>query len=297
MVERPFELPFESLIKEARSISVYDGNNEKTALQPWLVEVNDIILLTNPGPQRAYIFNIIMSKIQGPARQVIQRIINPNWESMRAALIANFGVTEPYTALVNEIHRVSFNPNIDIVYDKLSKLLNKLNTKYTLEDNPNQNSEFNPARNEKLVLHRFKGCISEYKAYLIESRNCASLNEAYNLLKSIEMCNPQSYERKRNNNRNQSNNYNPSYQRPSYNRNNYNHNNSSTQNQNYNQRRLNFPQFRHFHQGFGVSSSTQNRLNQNQNNNFRFEQENQNRAEPMEVEQNFLMEASEIHYL
>ncbi|CAD7087800.1 unnamed protein product [Hermetia illucens] len=69
MVERPFELPFESLIKEARSISVCDGNNEKTALQPWLVEVNDIILLTNPGPQRAYIFNIIMSKIQGPARQ------------------------------------------------------------------------------------------------------------------------------------------------------------------------------------------------------------------------------------
>ncbi|CAD7078786.1 unnamed protein product [Hermetia illucens] len=64
MVERPFELPFESLIKEARSISVYDGNNEKTALQPWLVEVNDIILLTNPGPQRAYISNIIMSKIQ-----------------------------------------------------------------------------------------------------------------------------------------------------------------------------------------------------------------------------------------
>ncbi|XP_037911948.1 uncharacterized protein LOC119652083 [Hermetia illucens] len=105
MVERPFELPFESLIKEARSISVYDGNNEKTALQPWLIEVNDIILVTNPGPQRAYIFNIIMSKIQGPARQVIQRIINPNWESMRAALIANFGVTEPYTALVNEIHR------------------------------------------------------------------------------------------------------------------------------------------------------------------------------------------------
>ncbi|CAD7094240.1 unnamed protein product [Hermetia illucens] len=71
MVERPFELPFESLIKEARSISVYDGNNEKTALQPWLVEVNDIILLTNPGPQRAYIFNIIMSKIQGPARQIL----------------------------------------------------------------------------------------------------------------------------------------------------------------------------------------------------------------------------------
>ncbi|CAD7079171.1 unnamed protein product [Hermetia illucens] len=72
MVERPFELPFESLIKEARSISVYDGNNEKTALQPWLVEVNDIILLTNPGPQRAYIFNIIMSKIQGPARQYVK---------------------------------------------------------------------------------------------------------------------------------------------------------------------------------------------------------------------------------
>ncbi|CAD7091739.1 unnamed protein product [Hermetia illucens] len=76
MVERPFELPFESLIKEARSISVYDGSNEKTALQPWLVEVNDIILLTNPGPQTAYIFNIIMSKIQGPARQCTSKAID-----------------------------------------------------------------------------------------------------------------------------------------------------------------------------------------------------------------------------
>ncbi|CAD7077813.1 unnamed protein product [Hermetia illucens] len=104
MVERPFE----SLIKEARSISVYDGNNEKTALQPWLVEVNDIILLTNAGPQRAYIFNIIMSKIQGPARQVIQRIMNPNWESMRAALIANFGVTGEGYLLINN-NKLYFN--------------------------------------------------------------------------------------------------------------------------------------------------------------------------------------------
>ncbi|XP_037915092.1 transcription factor mef2A-like [Hermetia illucens] len=188
----PLELPFQELIKEARRLPVYTGHSSEYSLNTWIDEVNTLLALTQPGNEQSYIFRLILHRIQGAARDAIQKVSEQNWQNIKAALIFTFG-----------------------------------------------------------------SLIPEYKAYLLEIRNCTTLNQAYSILSEVRQ-NIDNDNQPRNNNNNYHNNPRNSHRN---NQNQRNNNNRPSHNYNNNHRQ------------------TDNRQNFNQNpryNNYRFNNRNNN---------------------
>lgn len=320
----PLELPFQELIKEARRLPVYTGHSSEYSLNTWIDEVNTLLALTQPGNEQSYIFRLILHRIQGAARDTIQKVSEQNWQNIKAALIFTFGVNESYSSIINKIHRVSnSNRSIDDIYTTLNSLLNKLNTKFIQDPQQATHIEFSPIRNESLVINKFKSLIPEYKAYLLEIRNCTTLDQAYNILSEVRQNidndnqprnnnnnyhnNPRNSHRnnqnQRNNNNRPSHNYNNNHrqtdnrqnfnQNPRYNNYRFNNRNNNNRPNNYNNQNNHNSQNQnrqqhHYHQNNRTESMQVDNSNQYRRNNY-----NQNQVqEPMDV--NFQETASEI---
>ncbi|XP_037926244.1 GATA zinc finger domain-containing protein 14-like [Hermetia illucens] len=239
MAEQQMPLNFAEILKEVRKLLIYNGDNSEYALTTWLEETSTLLQLVQTRSQQLYILRLILYKLQGEARSVAQKIQDPTWNTIRHILVTTFGVHETYGILVNRIHKVS-SRNIGDAYHNLNKLLNKLNTKFVLDPQRELHLEFNSIRNENLVLNKFKSLLPEYKAYLIEMKDCEKLSQAYNLLREMEQNNQYRNNNYQNNNNYQTNSHsNNRYSNSRQNNNRYNNHsnifqNGSNNNQNFN---------------------------------------------------------------
>lgn len=86
-------LEFDDLLKEARRLPTYTGDDETTSLNTWLDEVNTLLSLTPPGDQKSYIFRLILHKLQN----TIQEIPQPTWENVKQQLMSTFGISETHS--------------------------------------------------------------------------------------------------------------------------------------------------------------------------------------------------------
>lgn len=310
MVEQiPLPLDFGELIKEARKLPTYTGNNREYSLTTWLEEATSLLQLVQPGDQQSYVLRLILYKLQGEARHVVQKLPNPTWNTVKNILLSTFGVHETYSTIVNRIHKVS-SRNIEDTYYKLNKLLNRINTKYVQDPQRESHSEFNPIRNENLVLNKFKSLLPEFKSYLIETRNCETLNQAYNLLREIEQnIDNSNYNNKyKNNSNNHNNNFrnnsNPNSNTNKYQTNRYNNHRPNNNNSNRQYNNSNHYRDRNNNNNNNYNQNSNRNYNRNYNSNNRMETDNSNiyrqnnpNPDPIEpMDTNFQVIASEITY-
>lgn len=304
---------FKDALQEARSIPEYRGD-DKFDLVNFIAEVETVMNLVGEGAQKSYIQRVLISKIQGKALMEIRKIEDKTWDKIKERLKEAFGVEEKYNSLINKVNEVR-NSNIDTLYTELENILNKINTKYHLDDT--KPIEFRPERNESFILSKFRDSLPEYFNVLLTIRNVKTLREAYNLIKANSNTNSNdnvhrnrfrqnnfrsNYQnltypnRNPNSQMNQYNNRNHNSQ-PNHNSNENNSNNSQNNQQNNNnpfsnnQRRNNF--YRNNNRSGNFSQNTRNSQNQsNQTRNSR-----NSRQEPMEVdEENFHLQASKRNY-
>lgn len=319
-------ITFKDALQEARSIPEYRGD-DKFDLVNFIAEVETVMNLIGDGAQKSYIQRVLISKIQGKALMEIRKIEDKTWDKIKERLKEAFGVEEKYNSLINKVNEVR-SSNIDTLYIELENILNKINTKYHLDDT--KPTEFRPERNESFILSKFRDSLPEYFNVLLTMKNVKTLRESYNLIKANSNTNfnsnvhenrnrfrqnnfrsnyqnqtypnrsPNSQVNQYNNNRNHNSqtNHNPNENNSNPSQNNQQNNNQQNNTQqvnsnpfNNNYRRNNF--YRNNNRSGNFSQNTRNSQNHsNQTRNSR-----NSRQEPMEVdEENFHLQASKRNY-
>lgn len=172
-------ITFRDLIKEARSVPIFIGDGTYS-LKNFIDETETILSIVNEEAGKAYLYRILLTKIQGPAGSAIRRIQDQSWDNVKAVLKTSFGVSEHYLHLKEEADKVQ-SKNVSHIYSNLYKLLDKLNLKYQLDDN--KPVEFSPSNNEKSILEKFLNKINRTDSMYLRTKDVKSLEEAYIALK------------------------------------------------------------------------------------------------------------------
>lgn len=256
LINKMTEINVKDLINDARSVPSFRGD-DTFELTNFINEVEAILNSTQDANAKKYLQNILTSKIQGPAAVAIRRIQDNTWDSIKNQLKKSFGVRESYLRLKEEADSIKFH-TVSQIYSDLSKILDKLNLKYKLDDS--KPIEYEIKNNENSILEKFLGKIQRVDSMFIRQKNVTSLEEAYFLLLETGIS-P--------NNQNNKHNF-KSYQ----NNNNYRSNNSgnaSNNVRNFNNRTNNY------NNHSSNRNSDYNHRNNNYNNNYNYNSNNYNR--------------------
>lgn len=299
-------ISIQDLIKEARATPIFDGRDAYT-LRSFINDVETLTSMVNEEGSKAYLYRIFLSKIQGPAAASIRRIQENNWVKVKQQLKLSFGISTSYLHLKEEADQVS-SKNVSQLYYSLSKILDKLNLKFELDEE--QPTEFKPQNNELSILEKFLNKLNRVDSMFLRTKNVKSLEEAYQTLVETGISFPEpriqnlsSFENKtksyKNQNKNWQNNFcrNQSTNQNNYNKNynNYykNHNSGNFPNKNFIGNRNNQ----------NCSQNTRNFRHGNPSGNFNnSNRENFNQPLPMDVDhnsevtENFLLDPPVRHY-
>lgn len=163
------------LITEARAVPIFRGD-DTYELSHFIRETETIIGLTPDQGLKAYLLNILMTKIQGPAAISIRRLETGTWDQVKNQLKRSFGVQQPYLKLKEEADSIKFY-NVSQYYYDLVKVLDKLNLKYRLDDD--SPTEFNTQNNEKSILEKFLNKLPRSDSMFLRIKNVETLEEAF----------------------------------------------------------------------------------------------------------------------
>lgn len=120
---------------------------------------------------------IIKNKLQGAAINTLQRILSPTWETIKTALIQDYGIPETYEQILQDLHRISTR-DIHQLYHQCEEILNKINKKSKLE----LSLVYVPLNNESIILNKFINNLNSNQASVIIAQNIKTLREAYQVL-------------------------------------------------------------------------------------------------------------------
>lgn len=275
-------------LREARNLPPFNGSSEY-ALTNYLRDVNIVLSLVS-DENKPIIKSILANRLQGQALKAIQSLASPTWEQIIVKLREEFGVKQSFFSLRNDAMNINAL-TIEELHQKLDEILNLMNTKYSL--NPEENSMFPPAINERIIFDIYLNFLSlNIKTLLIQNHistiHCAfSYYLANNLLKDV-------YIRGSKNNLKKPSNFNRQKDNGNFPRNNsntYQNDNSFQHNSNPHNRQKDNGQFPRnnsnpYQNGNGVqpnnSNSHQNSHNYRRNN-FNQIRNNNSYPEPMEL--------------
>lgn len=171
-------LTLRDVVVEARAVPPFTGENTY-ALSSFINEVETLTGMITEAEPKAYIYRILLTKIQGAAATTIRKLLDTSWSNIKTQLIKSFGVAEDYLQLKEKADNFQ-QRNVSALYNYLSVILDKLNLKYSLDtEKPN---DFKPVFNEKSILEKFLNKIDRTDAMYVRTRNISTLEEAYQAL-------------------------------------------------------------------------------------------------------------------
>lgn len=284
-------ITFKDVITEARSVPVFTGG-DTYSLSSFIQEVETLTAMMEDENAKKYIYRILFSKIQGQAASSVRKLQSTSWDQVKIQLVKSFGIQEKYLQLKEEADQIAIR-NVSQIFSKLSDILDKLNMKYSLDEE--KPTEFNPINNEKSILEKFLNKISRIDAMYVRTKNIQTLEEAYQALveTGITQINKPDFKnniRPNNQSFNFQNNIRPSNQNFNYRNNNNNRaNNQNNFNRNNNYRNNNQNNFRYNNNSGSFRRNSRNNYENNYNNN------NQNNPESMEIDHNVVESSANFH--
>lgn len=297
-------LTLKDLVVETRAIPPFTGENSYP-LSSFIREAETLVALVTDAESRTYLSRIILGKIQGAAARSIRRLLDPNWDDIKRQLIKSFGVPEEYLQLKEQADSIQ-GKSVSQIYSQLSKILDKLNLKYSLDNE--KPADFKPNCNERSILEKFLNKIDRVDSMYIRTKGITTLEEAYLALlrTGINVNERREFSQHKNSNKNQrnkssehSNSHDP--------RNSGQFRNQSNQSQNrQNDRHFNPNNRNYENRNFNRRDYNDRNSNQNRFNNRNFYQNNPNRntqpPEPMDIDhvvtisENFPVDPPIRHY-
>lgn len=168
------------LINEARAVPAFKGDGSYE-LCHFIQEVETLVRMAPDDATKAYIFRILITKLQGKAATSIRRLMHQTvtWEGVKSQLIKSFGVQETYLKLKEKADSIKFF-TVSQYYNELLVVLDKLNLKYNLDsDKP---IEFKPDNNESSILEKFLSKLPRSDSMFLRIKGVRTIEEAYHEL-------------------------------------------------------------------------------------------------------------------